>query len=114
MTTSPILHDHSEDPPAPSEARESDLPMADARPADEELAPVLGTTPLRMTLDKSGAGIAHWKHNPLHYVIQPMTHHVIMTYSSAVLRMRRRSGRSPAIGTLRPGFMITQLSPISP
>jgi AraC family transcriptional regulator len=106
MTTSPISRDHSENPPAASEARESDLPMADARPADEEMARVLGTTPFRMTLDQSGAGIAHWKHDPLHDVVEPMTHHVIMAYNGTVQRMQRRSGRSTAIGTFRPGVVI--------
>lgn len=106
MTTSPIPRDHSAYPPAASEARASDLPMAEARPADEEMARVLGTTPFRMTLDQSGAGIAHWKHDPLHDVVEPMTHHVIMAYNGTVQRMQRRSGRSTAIGTLRPGVVI--------
>jgi AraC family transcriptional regulator len=106
MTTSPIPRDHSENPPAASEARASDLPTADARPADEEMARVLGTTPFRITLDQSGAGIAHWKHDPLHDVVEPMTHHVIMAYNGTVQRMQRRSGRSTAIGTFRPGVVI--------
>lgn len=106
MTTSPITRNHSEDPPAASEARASGLPMADARPAEEEMARVLGTMPFRMTLDKSGAGIAHWKHDPLHDVVEPMIHHVIMAYNGTVQRMQRRSGRSTAIGTLRPGVVI--------
>jgi AraC family transcriptional regulator len=96
MTTSPIPRDHSEDPPAASGARS----------ADEEMARVLGTTPFRMTLDQSGAGIAHWKHDPLHDVVEPMTHHVIMAYNGTVQRMQRRSGRSTAIGTFRPGVLI--------
>jgi AraC family transcriptional regulator len=81
--------------------------MADARPAAEEMARVLGTTPFRMTLDQAGAGIAHWKHDPLHDVVEPMVHHVIMAYNGTVQRMQRRSGRSTAIGTLRPGVVIT-------
>ncbi|WP_394778059.1 helix-turn-helix transcriptional regulator [Undibacterium sp.] len=105
MTTSPISR-NPEDPPAASEARKSDLPIADARPADEVMARVLGTTPFRMTLDHSGAGIAHWKHDPLHDVVEPMTHHVIMAYNGIVQRMQRRSGRSAAIGTFRPGVVI--------
>ncbi|HEY9024791.1 MAG TPA: hypothetical protein VIP05_10845, partial [Burkholderiaceae bacterium] len=76
------------------------------RPADEEMARVLGTTPFRMTLDQSGAGIAHWKHDPLHDVVEPMTHHVIMAYNGTVQRMQRRTGRSTAIGTFRPGVVI--------
>jgi AraC family transcriptional regulator len=57
-------------------------------------------------LDQSGAGIAHWKHDPLHDVVEPMTHHVIMAYNGTVQRMQRRSGRSTAIGTFRPGVVI--------
>ncbi|WP_188421879.1 helix-turn-helix domain-containing protein [Oxalicibacterium solurbis] len=67
---------------------------------------VLGTTPFRMVLDSSGAGIAHWKHDPLHDVVQPMTHHVIMAYNGTVQRMERRSGRSIVTGTFRPGVVI--------
>ena len=57
------------------------MPTADRRPADVEMARVLGTTPFHMALDPSGAGIAHWKHDPLHDVVEPMTHHVIMAYN---------------------------------
>jgi AraC family transcriptional regulator len=67
---------------------------------------VLGTTPFRMALDASGAGIAHWQHDPLHDVVEPMTHHVIMAYNGTVQRMERRSGRSSATGTFRPGVVI--------
>jgi len=59
-----------------------------------------------MALDDSGAGIAHWKHDPLHDVVQPMAHHVLMAYNGTVQRMERRTGRSTAIGTLRPGVLI--------
>jgi AraC family transcriptional regulator len=74
--------------------------------ADEEMARVLGTTPFRMALDPSGAGIAHWKHEPLHDVVEPMTHHVIMAYNGSIQRMERRSGRLVATGTFRPGVVI--------
>ena len=99
MKTSPISRDYFE-------ARESDLPIADARPADKEMARVLATAPVRMTLDQSGAGIAYWKHDPLHDVVGPMIHHVVMAYNGTVQRMQRRSGRSTAMGTLRPGVVI--------
>ena len=79
--------------PATSEAR---APVAEARP-DVEMARVLGTTPFHMALDSSGAGIAHWKHDPLHDVVAPMTHHVIMAYNGMMQRMERRSGRSVAM-----------------
>ena len=67
---------------------------------------VLATEPFRMALDASGGGIAHWKHDPLHDVVEPMTHHVIMAYNGAVQRMERRSGRFVASGTFRPGVVI--------
>ena len=35
-----------------------------------------------------------------------MTHHVIMAYNGSIQRMERRSGRSVAIGTFRPGVVI--------
>jgi AraC family transcriptional regulator len=76
------------------------------RLADMEMARVLGTTPFRMALDSSGAGIAHWKHDPLHEVVEPMTHHVIMAYNGSVQRMERRTGRSAVTGTFRPGVVI--------
>ncbi|KRR14150.1 helix-turn-helix domain-containing protein [Bradyrhizobium valentinum] len=102
----PILRKPSDDLPAASEARPSDLPSADGRLADAEMARVLGTTPFQMALDSSGAGIAHWKHEPLHDVVEPMTHHVIMAYNGTMQRMERRTGRSVAIGTFRPGVVI--------
>src|SRR5882724_10246633 len=103
----PILRDPSpEHPPAASEARQSDVPVADRRAADAEMARVLGTTPFHMALDASGAGIAHWKHEPLHDVVEPMSHHVIMAYNGSMQRMERRSGRSVATGTFRPGVVI--------
>ncbi len=70
------------------------------------MARVLGTDPFRVALDASGAGIAHWKHDPLHDVVAPMTHHVIMAYNGAVQRMERRSGRLVSTGTFRPGVVI--------
>jgi AraC family transcriptional regulator len=101
----PILRDPLERPPVAAETRRSNVPIADGRPADAEMARVLGTTPFRTALDPSGAGIAHWKHDPLHGVVEPMIHHVIMAYNGSVQRMERRSGRSAAIGTFRPGVV---------
>ena len=102
----PILRDPlQEDMPAAPGARQSDLPIADGRP-DAEMARVLGTTPFHMALDPTGGGIAHWKHEPLHDVVQPMSDHVIMAYNGSVQRMERRSGRSVAIGTFSPGVVI--------
>src|SRR5881396_255108 len=102
----PILRDPSNNPPAASEVRQSNVPIADGRAADAEMARVLGTEPFRMALDASGAGIAHWKHEPLHDVVEAMNHHVIMAYNGMIQRMERRSGRSVASGTFRPGVVI--------
>ena len=98
----PILRDSPHElQPSASEAHRRDVPTADRRHADEEMARVLGTTPFHMALDSSGAGIAHWKHDPLHDVVEPMSHHVIMAYNgtaynawSGGLAARLRSVRS--------------------
>jgi AraC family transcriptional regulator len=102
----PILRNPSNNPPAAPETRKSNVPTADGRAADAEMARVLGTEPFRMALDASGAGIAHWKHEPLHDVVEAMNHHVIMAYNGMIQRMERRSGRSVASGTFRPGVVI--------
>ena len=104
--SNPTLHNRSEELPVAPESRSGNQPNADRRHADEEMARVLGTIPFHMALDASGAGIAHWKHDPLHDVVEPMSHHVIMAYNGSVQRMERRSGRSVAIGTFRPGVVI--------
>jgi AraC family transcriptional regulator len=96
---------HQNQPDA-SEAHQRDLPVADRRPADVEMARVLHTKPLSMALDPSGSAIAHWKHEPLHDVVEPMSHHVIMAYNGLMQRMERRSGKSVAIGTFRRGVLI--------
>src|SRR5882762_8795737 len=105
--TKPLSHDLSrEEPAADSEARQIAPPSADRRLADAEMARVLGTEPFRVALDSSGGGIAHWRHDPLHDVVEPMTHHVVMAYNGAVQRMERRSGRFASTGTFRPGVVI--------
>lgn len=70
--TKAILRDPSEDPPAASDARQSNLPIADGRPAVVEMACVPRTAPFRLALDPSGGGIAHWKHEPLREVVEPI------------------------------------------
>jgi len=90
---------------AHEQAHESDVPIADRRPANVEMARVLHTAPLRMALDPSNGAIAHWKHGALHDVVQPMADHVIMTYPSGVQRLERRDGKSVAIGTARSGVV---------
>ncbi|WP_456621094.1 MULTISPECIES: helix-turn-helix transcriptional regulator [unclassified Bradyrhizobium] len=102
----PILRQSPEEPPIAPETRHDVRGGDDRRRADVEMARVLGTTPFRMALDASGAGIAHWMHDPLHEVVEPMNHHVIMAYNGTLQRMERRSGRSVAIGTFRPGVVI--------
>jgi len=107
MSSKPILRDLSqENQPDASEAHQHDLPNAERRPADAEMARVLHTKPLRMASDPSSGTIAHWKHEPLHDVVEPMTDHVIMAYNGSMQRVERRSGRSVAIGTFRPGVVI--------
>jgi AraC family transcriptional regulator len=88
-----------------SSTRQGDLPAADPRPADAEMARVLKTAPLRMASDPSSGAIAHWKHGALHDVVEPMADHVIMTYPTGVQRLERRSGSSVAIGTARSGVV---------
>jgi AraC family transcriptional regulator len=103
----PILRNPlQENPPSESEARRDTQPTADRRSADLEMARVLKTAPLRMASDASNGAIAHWQHGPLHDVVEPMTDHVIMAYNGLMQRMERRSGRSVAIGTFRPGVVI--------
>jgi AraC family transcriptional regulator len=83
----------------------NELPAADRRPADVEMARVLKTSPLQMAAAPSNGAIAHWKHGALHDVVQPMTDHVIMSYPTGVQRLERRSGKSVAIGTARQGVV---------
>src|SRR5262249_30441713 len=104
--TKPMLRERFENFSDESETHHDHARDADRRHADAEMARVLGTTPFRMALDSYGSGITHWKHDPLHDVVEPMTHHVIMAYNGTVQRMERRSGKDVAIGTFRPGVII--------
>lgn len=101
-----ILRDSPNELPAASQPPRNAAPAGERPAADVEMARVLGTAPFRMALDSSGAGIAHWKHEPLHDVVAPMSSHVIMAYNGSVQRVERRSGQSVAIGTFRPGVVI--------
>ena len=103
--TKPILRNPPEDLPTASEVSQGCLPIADRRPADVEMARVLKTAPVRMASDPSSGAIAHWKHGALHDVVEPMTEHVVMTYTGSLQRLERRSGRSVAIGTARSGVV---------
>jgi AraC family transcriptional regulator len=91
-------------PPAPG-AHPDDSSTSERRPANVEMARVLKTAPLRMASDPSSGSIAYWKHNPLHDVVEPMSDHVVMTYPSGSQRLERRTGRSAAIATARPGVV---------
>jgi len=107
MSSQPIPCDLShQNRPDSSEAYQRDLPDGQRRSADAEMARVLHTQPLRMASDPSSGTIAHWQHDPLHDVVEPMTDHVIMAYNGSMQRVERRSGRSVAIGTFRPGVVI--------
>src|SRR5215468_8095828 len=99
----PMLRDRSESLLVSPRARQGDLPVADRRPADVEMARVLKTTPLRMASDPPGGAIAYWEHGALHDVVEPMAEHVVMTYPAGFQRLERRTGNSVAIGTARPG-----------
>ncbi len=103
--TTPNLRVPANDPLAAAETSQHDGPT-DRRSADAEMARVLKTTPVRMAADPSSGTIAHWKHEPLHDVVEPMADHVIMAYNGTIQRMERRLGRSVAIGTFRPGVVI--------
>jgi AraC family transcriptional regulator len=98
----PTIHDRFENLPIASEASRT---AAERRPADAEMARVLGTAPLRMASDPSNGAIAHWKHGALHDVVAPMADHVVMIYPTGLQRLERRSGKSVAIGTARSGVV---------
>lgn len=85
--------------------RPDDLPTVERRAADAEMTRVLNTKPLRMASDPSTGAIAHWKHGALHDVVEPMADHVIMAYPAGAQRLERRSGKSVATGTARPGVV---------
>ena len=101
----PISRRPSEDLPAASARAEatSRMPTASGRCGDGARSQ---DRTIHIASDPSGGGIAHWNHDPLHDVVEPMTDHVIMAYNGAVQRMERRSGRSVATGTFRPGVVI--------
>jgi AraC family transcriptional regulator len=87
------------------EAHQHEMPEVNRNPANE-MSRVLGTAPVHLAADSSGGAIAHWHHDPLHDVVEPMTDHVIMAYNGMMQRMERRSGRSVEVGTFRPGVVI--------
>jgi AraC family transcriptional regulator len=100
-----LMSNPSQGLPPASSAQLDDSPTSDRRPADVEMARVLKTAPVRMASDPSGGAIAYWKHNALHDVVAPMADHVIMTHPSGSQRLERRTGKSVAIATARPGIV---------
>jgi len=101
-----IRFDPSKTLPATSRARESGEPVAGRRPNDVEMARVLRTRPLRIAADTSSGVIAHWKHDALHDVVEPMLDHVVMTYpAGSMQRLERRTGKSVAVATARSGVV---------
>ena len=100
-----ILRDPLENLPAACDGGQRVPPTTGRRPADEEMARVLKTRPLRMASDPTSGVIAYWKHEPLHDVVEPMADHVVMTYPSGSQRLERRTGKSAAIATARPGVV---------
>ena len=96
----------SRDPAQPARAEAGHQPTAaERRPATAEMSRILKTTPFRMVSDTSSGAIAHWRHDPLHDVVKPMTDHVVMTFPDGPQRFERRTGRSVISGTARPGVI---------
>ncbi len=69
------------------------------------MARVLKTAPIRIASDPLGGAIAHWIHEPLHDVVEPMAAHVVMTFPTGLTRFERRSGKAVVTGTVRPGLV---------
>ncbi len=102
----PVLQDPLKSLLVEPKAPQVDLSATERRAADAEMSRVLHTRPVRTASGPSGSTIAHWKHDPLHDVVEPMTDHVIMAYNGTVQQMERRSGRTIAKGTFRRGVVI--------
>lgn len=82
-----------------------DRMTSERRAADAEMARVLKTEPLRIASDSDSGAIAYWKHEPLHDTVEPMADHVIMTYPAGSQKLERRTGKTAAISTARPGVV---------
>ncbi|WP_441237827.1 helix-turn-helix domain-containing protein [Bradyrhizobium sp. 930_D9_N1_4] len=91
-------------PPAPS-AQPDDRMTAERPAADAEMARVLKTKPLRMASDSDSGAIAYWRHEALHDVVEPMADHVVMAYPAGSQALERRTGKTAAISTARPGVV---------
>jgi AraC family transcriptional regulator len=82
-----------------------DVTRAEQRTATMEMTRVLKMKPVRVVSDASSGSIAHWRHDPVHDVVGPMTDHVVMTFPAGSQRFERRTGRSVDNGTARPGVI---------
>jgi AraC family transcriptional regulator len=98
-------HTSSAHPAAASGAPQETPAHGERRDAGAEMTRVLKLAPLLITSDPSSGSIAYWKHNSLHDVVEPMADHVIMTFPAGAQRFERRTGKSVAIGTARPGVV---------
>ena len=98
----PSLRDVSDNLAAAPEAHSDEVPVAERRPADLEMARVLKTAPLRMASDPSSGSITFWRHDPLHDVVAPMADHVIMAFPAGPVRFERRDGKTVVKGMTRP------------
>ncbi|MCX7321100.1 MAG: AraC family transcriptional regulator [Hyphomicrobiales bacterium] len=87
--------------PSPSD----DVTGAEQRTATMEMTRVLKMKPVRVVSDASSGSIAHWRHDPVHDVVGPMTDHVVMTFPAGSQRFERRTGKSVDNGTARPGVI---------
>jgi len=80
----------------------SSLPLVRA---DVEMHRVLRTAPIESAVvgGVHEVRIEHWRHEPLHDVVEPMSDHVLMTFFGPMQRFQRRSGRTVVNGTARQG-----------
>lgn len=93
------------DIPQPSAESDSKATAAELHSATMEMTRVLKMRPVRMASDTSSGVITHWRHDPVHDVVGPMTDHVVMTFPAGSQRFERRTGKSVINGTARPGVI---------
>lgn len=86
-------------------AHSNESTSTERRPANMEMSRVLKTTPVRIVSNSSSGTIAHWRHDPVHDIVEPMADHVVMTFPAGSQRFERRTGKSLEVGTARPGVV---------
>ena len=86
-------------------APEDQSTLTDRRPANVEMTRVLKTMPVRIVSNSGSGTIAHWRHDPVHDIVEPMADHVIMTFPTGSQRFERRTGKSIEVGTARAGVV---------